>query len=319
MSEYRFSIIVPVYNVEKYLEACIQSLANQEYSDYEVLLVDDGSTDASGIICDRFAEQYPKVKVVHRQNQGVAAARNEGLEQAKGEYILFVDSDDYVDSDMCRRLDRILMDAHNPETAVYGGTEENGECEKHLESPVKLNGKMFSGKEYLLCCYRENCLYNTVWMYAYKRSYLERYHLRFVEGILHEDVEFIMRSLLNVNVMIKAEVFPYHYRVRPGSISTQERKEKNVRDLFWVLREQEKLAETQEPELRRWMKNALLNSYLSMILEVKIYRPEYRKYYSREFLFGKAITRRNLFRVILCACSPRLYCEINELYKRARG
>lgn len=94
------SIIVPVYNTEKYLDQCIQSILSQTYTDYELLLVDDGSTDSSGVICDRYAEQDSRVREFHKPNGGVSSARNMGLDNARGEWIGWVDSDDYIDADM---------------------------------------------------------------------------------------------------------------------------------------------------------------------------------------------------------------------------
>lgn len=100
----KFSIIVPVYNVEKYLEKCIQSLVEQTYKDFEVILVDDGSKDSSGEICDKYAEKYSFMKVIHQENRGLSGARNTGLKNAVGEWIAFVDSDDCVETNMLRIL-----------------------------------------------------------------------------------------------------------------------------------------------------------------------------------------------------------------------
>lgn len=99
MEKYLFSIIVPVYNVEKFLDTCISSVLNQSYTSFELILVDDGSTDQSGIICDRYAELDSRVKVIHQENGGVSCARNKGLDAASGEWICFVDSDDEVKPD----------------------------------------------------------------------------------------------------------------------------------------------------------------------------------------------------------------------------
>ena len=118
------SIIVPVYNTEKYLDRCIQSILAQTYNDFELLLINDGSTDSSGAICDRYAEQDSRVRVFHKENGGVSSARNVGLNNAEGEYIIFVDSDDYMKSQMCE----ILYNTLNREQAdiVICGTEETG-------------------------------------------------------------------------------------------------------------------------------------------------------------------------------------------------
>lgn len=93
----KFSIIIPIYNVERYLETCVNSILTQTYSDYEVILVDDGSPDRCGELCDHYAESDSRVKVVHKVNGGLSSARNAGLDIAMGEYVIFVDSDDYWD------------------------------------------------------------------------------------------------------------------------------------------------------------------------------------------------------------------------------
>ena len=100
----KISIIVPVYNVEKYLEKCVRSILAQTFTDFELILVDDGSPDSSGAMCDQFAEQDQRVKVIHKENGGLSDARNAGIEIATGEYLGFVDSDDYIADDMYETL-----------------------------------------------------------------------------------------------------------------------------------------------------------------------------------------------------------------------
>ena len=98
------SVIIPVYNVEEYLERCINSVLEQTYTDYEVILINDGSTDNSGLICDRYARQYDSVKVINQENKGLALARKAGIDKAKGNYVIFVDSDDWIHEDMLNRM-----------------------------------------------------------------------------------------------------------------------------------------------------------------------------------------------------------------------
>ena len=100
----KVTVIVPVYNVEQYLRRCIDSILAQTFGDLELILVDDGSADSSGVICDAYAEKDSRVKVIHQKNSGVSAARNTGLDAAEGEYIAFVDSDDHVDPDYLAAL-----------------------------------------------------------------------------------------------------------------------------------------------------------------------------------------------------------------------
>ena len=113
------SVIVPVYNTEKFLKNCISSIANQTYKDLEIILVNDGSTDNSGKICDDFAQKDSRIKVIHQSNKGVGAARNAGLDVAKGAYIGFVDSDDILRPDMYEFLLNNLI-VHNADISVCG-------------------------------------------------------------------------------------------------------------------------------------------------------------------------------------------------------
>ena len=114
----KFSILVPVYNVEKYLEQCVDSLLNQTYQgEYEIVLVDDGSTDSSGLICERYVNDYPdRIKVIHKKNEGLVSARQVGIENASGEYSLFVDSDDFVELNLLESINNALE--HNPKTDI---------------------------------------------------------------------------------------------------------------------------------------------------------------------------------------------------------
>ncbi len=117
----KFSILVPVYNVEKYLEQCVDSLLSQTYKgEYEIILVDDGSTDSSGKICDKYAEKFPeKIKVVHKENQGLISARDAGIKEAKGEYCLFVDSDDFAENNLLQVVNEEIENSNNPDMVIY--------------------------------------------------------------------------------------------------------------------------------------------------------------------------------------------------------
>lgn len=127
------SVIVPVYNVEKYLDKCIRSLTEQSYSDIEIILVNDGSSDSSGEICDRWAKQDSRIKVLHQKNSGVSSARNAALEVAGGEFIAFVDADDYIDKNMLSKL-MSAMDSNTDMTVcgfktVYDGASDSVSCD----------------------------------------------------------------------------------------------------------------------------------------------------------------------------------------------
>ena len=157
------------------------------------------------------------------------------------------------------------------------------------------------------------------WLYVYRREFLLNHGLCFREGILHEDVEFTPRALLKCDKILELPECLYHYMVRENSISTQKDKTKNIRDLFQTLRELDALAEEQDRELCRWMKNAVLDSYLNMIQDARMYQPQYRMLVDKEFLRKKAATNWNRIRVLLCMVNVKWYCLINDYYKHRKA
>lgn len=315
----RFSMIVPVYNVKRYLKRCVESLVEQEGAEAkrEIILVDDGSTDGSGELCDQFAALYENVVTYHKQNGGLSSARNYGIDRAQGEWVLFVDSDDYVSRKSCHVLETMISDHPDAEVMVYNGTEIEGTHKKRCRRNVQ-NGRETKGEEYVIYHYKNRSFHVEAWLYAYRLAYLNQNQLRFREGILHEDVEFTLRAVLPAKKIVEIEEPLYYYVIRKNSISTGKNKEKNIHDLFQTLEMQAKFAEKQGAELEKWIKNAVVDSYLNMIQEAGMYEKCYRKFIKKRFLWGKPATLWNHFRVVLCTISPRLYCEINDTYKRLR-
>lgn len=121
----RFSIIVPVYNVEKYIDECVKSILNQSFRDFELVLVDDGSSDESGKICDRFSDKNANVIVLHKENGGLISARREGLKSAKGEYCLFCDSDDFLELDALEKINKVI-EQRAPDIIIYNAFSYDG-------------------------------------------------------------------------------------------------------------------------------------------------------------------------------------------------
>ena len=139
------SVIVPVYNVETYLPQCVRSILSQDYEDLEVILIDDGSTDASGLLCDQYAREDPRVRVIHQQNGGAAAAKNAGLRAATGAYLTFADSDDYLEPDAYGFLMKTLQETGAD--AVQGSFREVY-CSRSEEQ--RIADETLEGYDYLL-------------------------------------------------------------------------------------------------------------------------------------------------------------------------
>ena len=322
MKSLKFSVIVPVYNVEKYLETCVNSLLVQSMEDgsMEIILVDDGSPDQCGELCDQLADSHKEIRVIHKTNGGLSSARNVGMHKAQGEYLVFVDSDDTLEPGALRCIEDALQKYGESDAVFYDGIEDDGHNHSSLRRiPTEESRVTDNGRNFMLEKYRDNNLNMEAWLYAWKKDYLEENQLTFKEGILHEDVEFTPRALMKCGKIIELPDQLYHYMVRENSISTQKNKEKNARDLFATLRAQDQMADQQEPELRKWMKNGILNSYLNMIQTARMYQKQYRKLVDKHFLLGKAATNWNRFRVLICFVNLRLYCFMNDFYKRTRS
>ncbi len=217
------SVIVPVYNVEKYLRRCIDSIINQTYKNLEIILVDDGSPDSSGAICDEYAKKDSRIKVIHKENSGLSGARNAGIDAATGEYISFIDSDDYVNKDFCMILYKNIK-ADNSDICICGFehvTEPGSFIEKNAKETIstkqKLRGKQIIS-DYMMKVRYENM--DGYWAIACNKLYKANLfsNIRYPIGRLHED-EFVIHNLLdNTDFVSVLSDKLYYYTQRPDSI-----------------------------------------------------------------------------------------------------
>lgn len=212
------SVILPVYNVAPWLPPCLESIAAQTFRDYQLILVDDGSTDESGSLCDEWAARDPQCLVIHQKNKGLSGARNAGLEKAVGEYIAFVDTDDLI---LPRYLELLYnacltTGAKMSICAVEDVSEEGTPLSQPvLTSPIQAG--VFSGKELLETFYTPQSTYYTVaWNKLYHRSLWE--DLRYPLGKIHEDDAVAHRLFLECDRVACLDQVLYYYRLRQGSI-----------------------------------------------------------------------------------------------------
>jgi len=212
-----FSIIIPVYNVESYLEECVHSVLCQTYEKFELILVDDGSTDRSGERCDEFARQDSRIRVVHQENRGLSAARNTGLEYIRGEYVLFLDSDDFWhDNDVLKALANRLK-ISNPDVLSFNyvkfgseGFENSYFTEATL--PEENNGLLseMMRRELWIAC---------AWNKVIRRELFQKSDLIFTEGITSEDMDWCIRLALAAEKFDYVDTVAVCYRQRGFSIS----------------------------------------------------------------------------------------------------
>lgn len=258
--EPKVSIIVPVYNVEQYLPKCIESILNQTYRNLEIILVNDGSTDSSGSICDEYASKDPRIKVLQQKNSGVSAARNYGLEIADGEYIGFVDSDDWLDDDMYSSLVD-LAESNQADLAICGYYVNNDidPSIKKEKAPERLTQEMAIVKCLDIDYFS---LGTSLWNKLFKSSLIKGHKLKLDESlVIGEDMLFVCQFILEAETIIHSPQPKYHYAINDtGAINMKfHSKKASVIDAH---RKLEELIHNQYPQLDVVVrKRSAINSY----------------------------------------------------------
>ena len=214
------SIIIPIFNAKKHLEKCLESVCCQTYTDFECILVDDGSTDGSRDLCDQWAEKDSRYRVIHKQNEGVSAARNDGLDIAQGDHILFVDSDDWLEKEYVMEMTRHSKSA---ELTVSGQIRDYSDGKQEVFKPNYTTSFQLSSentaiftqlcKDWLLYAPHEK---------LFRRDIIEKNGIRFLKGCNYgEDLTFNFEYLDYVSTISIVDKALYHYRIEEGSLSNR--------------------------------------------------------------------------------------------------
>jgi glycosyltransferase involved in cell wall biosynthesis len=220
------SVIVPIYNVELYVDKCIRSVIEQSYDDFELILVDDGSPDRSGAICDEWAAKDNRIRVIHKANGGLSDARNAGLENAKGEYICFVDSDDWIDHDMLKTLFS-MIDRNDVDMSCCNFLHVNSSGEA-IRDPAKITSGVLSQDEYWAMRFSSNLkmYFDVACGKLYRRKLFES--VRYPVGIINEDDHVIFDIVNQCNLIAITDQIGYYYLIRDNSIMRSPRGIRNL-------------------------------------------------------------------------------------------
>lgn len=220
------SVIVPVYNVEEYLEECLESIRNQTYQDIEVILVNDGSTDTSKEICERFCKVDSRFRLINQENQGQSVARNRGVKESIGEYIMFVDSDDVINTSVLE----VLLPYMKTDVDIVECRSSINKEEFFLNrtSTIVFEG---NAKKALLNCIAFKEVKFCAFTKLYRREIVEK--IPFLEGYIYEDVFTGINYLKQIRKIVVVDYIGYYYRVRPNSTMTKSFNEKDL-DIFKV-------------------------------------------------------------------------------------
>lgn len=220
----KISVIVPVYNVENYLDKCIESIVNQTYKNLQIILVDDGSTDTSPKKCDEWAKKDERIKIVHKKNGGLSSARNAGIDISQGEFLTFVDSDDWIENNFIEELHKAIV-VNNADISICGFKKiEDSTCKiLYEESCCNKDIVIENGLDLLFT--QKNVTYVVAWNKMYRKGIFNK--LRYKEGKLHED-EFIIYDVYNLakNGVALVNKNLYNYLQRKNSIMGKTTNEK---------------------------------------------------------------------------------------------
>lgn len=313
----QFSIIVPMYNVESYLDKCIESIVAQSYRNFEMLLIDDQSTDNTLKIAQSWRNKDGRIRIIKNAiNFGLSATRNIGIRNAKGDYLVFVDSDDYIEKKTLEIFANIIQSQH-PDIIYAGFFQENmdGFVEKKYGFLSNSN-RLYSTYEYMYSELEHRNLYAASAFGIYDRKKIIDRELFFKEGILHEDEEWTPRVLLNLDTVYLSDFYFYHYIKRPGSITTKVDKTKNGLDLMQTCIELEiySAKRVSDSKLLRLYRNQLAKLYMKAVCIGKINRKEYRSKIDRLFPLQNACKIFDVLKSILFAISPNLYLGVYKAW-----
>lgn len=289
----KVSIIVPVYKVEKYLRKCIDSILNQTYENLEIILVNDGSPDNCGEICDEYAEKYSKIIVIHKQNGGLSSARNAGLDVATGDYIGFVDSDDWIEPNMYQRLMENAI-KYNAEISVAGLTNIK-ECENKYEV-IK---STYNGTIEIICFDKYEEMKNfflgtwSAWDKIYKKEVHE--DIRFPEGEINEDEAIALKLIDRCERIVHTNEALYNYLSRPNSITTSEFSEKKL-DWYKNCKKNLQFINNNYPSISEYAQSRFCNSIMWSLRCISLSNNDFKvisKYLVKELILNKDVFINN--------------------------
>lgn len=303
------SMVVPVYKVEQYLDRCVESLINQTYKNIEIILVDDGSPDNCPAMCDKYAERDRRIKVIHKENGGLSDARNAGLKQATGEYILYVDSDDYIDLDSCERLLN-ATEGQLVDIVVGNAIMEKPDGQEMMVHSATPAGTIYTAKEFIIKAIKAYQWYAPATYNMYRRSYLLDNSLYFKKGIYFEDMQMLPRVFLPAKKITCIDDCFYHYVIRENSIMTSKKDEKKKENSIQNLREWKTCFDTvDDVELQKCLYGMLLKCYLH---ECRLYGITKWEIEGMDIKFAFKYGLKNIEKIkyALWVVAPNIYLKI---------
>lgn len=315
------SIIVPVYNVENYLDRCVDSIVKQTYKNIEIILVDDGATDNSGKICDKWSKSDDRVKVFHKKNGGLSDARNYGIKNSTGKYLTFVDSDDYIDKEYVKYL-YSLIKKDDYDISIAQQTIVTKNNKKESASLIKeVSYKKLEAIKHLLL---EDSFTVSACAKLYKRELFD--NIEFPKGKLYEDNGTMYKIFDNVEKVICSSRPVYYYVIRDSSITTQKFTQKKL-DIIYLTDEMEKYLnkyfELSDIIFRRKVKVRLtiLRQLATNNLSNSIFYKDIKKYFRkniRKIISNKYISKKEKLVILIFLLNKNLFKFMCNYYTKKK-
>lgn len=289
----KFSVIVPVYNTQEYLKRCIESVLNQTYKNYEIILINDGSTDNSLEILKKY-ESNKKVKVISQKNHGLSYTRNVGISHATGNYIILLDSDDFLEKDLLYALN---LNITNEDMVKFDYNYYFNNYEKKPIQSIKFKNK--NGQDALIKLISEKKVFEMACIYAYKKDYIKNF--KFEEGRYHEDLGLIPLMIFKAKTISSIDYIGYNYdQTNQNSITAKNSPQKEYKKALDVMYFFNKVKETYTDKyLLSFYANAVINKFKKLD---KTYKKEYKnlikKYFVYKYLLNNTFIR-NIKKIIL--------------------
>lgn len=306
----KVSVIIPVYNVEEYILECIDSIVKQTLKEIEIIVVNDGSTDKS--LDKIYSIKDKRIIIINQVNRGLSSARNKGLENSNGEYIVFIDSDDFISNDLA--LEKLYTLAKDTNVNIVSGNailyyEENKEYKNIKKNSIFNKLEVISNEQFIMKS--KNCNIAPVCFYMYNKKFLCENELKFKEGLYHEDELFTYKALLKSD---KIAIYPepyYIYRQRLGSIMHSKNDEKKVKDIISICLELDKIyINLKNNELKKVLRK---RGYEMVMENMDNFKMKSIDKNTKYFLIKNIYSFKSCIRSIIAIIKPSIYYKIKNI------
>ena len=308
------SIVIPVYKVEKYLDKCIQSIINQDISNCEILLIDDGSPDECGNICDSYANKYWYISSYHKKNGGLSDARNYGINKCKGKYIWFIDSDDYIKENSISELKRIIRKDKYDVIVIQSKTiDDNNIAQDEKKYTIKKG--VYSSSKYMeqLKTHPESVIF-CAQFHICRKKFIDRFNLRFMKGIIHEDELWTPQLLINAHTIYYSALNIYYHYMRDDSIMhASNKKWSGECDLIVAAKLKEIFDKSGRKDLV-YMRDNMVDIFFQAAWKLPDFKK--RKKWNRFIPIINSYYRSTRQKALIYAFCPRLYLKIRDIMRK---